>query len=332
MRVLGAGWRREFPQHRRFHPHAAQLIGDFAVLIHAQVVVRPDIRLEVVRVSLQPGKPLELIRRQGRGPAARTSDLNVFLPIQHLVRETFPLDEVDQMGAHIRNGLALLAHIEEPRRPGERFPRHFLEVMVDAHHFHRRLRRCALFQSAEDVAHPGQLPLENGRDLAALGHDVVQQDLAVGGRLKGLPQPVKVHGIDGHGLVGQDIETGGDGAVDVLRLAGVVAGNDHHVAGLVGHHAFEEVLARIDFLLPMRGLVGAGVEALDALEVVLKVRTFQARDPHQRADLGIHELLHQAGVEVPGVQGDQAHGWVGGKGSGGHGGSGGEREDARNHG
>ena len=37
-------------------------------------------------------------------------------------------------------------------------------------------------------------------------------------------------------------------------------------------HAVEEIGAGIDLFLPVRGLVSAGVEAFDALEVLLQVR------------------------------------------------------------
>ena len=87
-------------------------------------------------------------------------------------------------------------------------------------------------------------------------------------------------------------------------------------------HALEEIGAGIDLLLPVRGLVGAGVEALDAFEVLLQVRSGGRIDVHDRADLRIHELLDQARVEVAGVEGDEADG-VGG-GGGGEGGAHGE--------
>ena len=50
-------------------------------------------------------------------------------------------------------------------------------------------------------------------------------------------------------------------------------------------HAFEEVGAGIDLLLPVGGLVGAGVEAFDAFEVLLQVGSRGGIHVHDRADL-----------------------------------------------
>ena len=210
------------------------------------------------------------------------------------------------MRADIRDGFALLADIVEPRGPDERFAGDFLEEVVDAFHHDRGLLGGALLERAEKLGHAGQLALEDAGDLVALGHDVVEQDLVGGGAVEGLAEQFEVGRRDGHGLVGQHVEAGGDGAVDVFGLAGVVAGQHHDVAGLFLQHPFEEIRAGIDFLLPVRGLVSAGVEALDALEVLLQVRACRRIDVHDRADLRIHELLDQAGVEVAGVEGDEA--------------------------
>ena len=187
------------------------------------------------------------------------------------------------MGADVGDGFALLADIVEPRGPGERFAGDFLEEVVDALHDDGRLLGRALLERAEELGHAGQFALEDAGDLVALGHDVVEQDLVGGGAGEGLAEQVEVGGRDGHGFVGEHVEAGGDGAVDVFGLAGVVAGQHDDVAGFLAQHALEEIGAGIDLLLPVGGLVGAGVEALDALEVLLQVR---ARRAHRRARPG----------------------------------------------
>jgi hypothetical protein len=65
----------------------------------------------------------------------------------------------------------------------------------------------------------------------------------------------------------------------------------------------------------VRGLVGAGIEAFDAFEVLRQVRSRWGIDVDDRADLRIHELLDEAGVEVAGIEGEQAD-FVGGSGGG----------------
>ena len=80
-------------------------------------------------------------------------------------------------------------------------------------------------------------------------------------------------------------------------------------------HPLEEVRAGIDFLLPVSGLVGAGVEALNAFEVILQVAAGGRIDVHDGADLRVHGLLNQARVEVAGIEGDQAD-FVRGRGGG----------------
>ena len=60
----------------------------------------------------------------------------------------------------------------------------------------------------------------------------------------------------------------------------------------------------------MRQLVGWSlrcVEALDALHVLDDIVALGRVDVHQRVDALIHELLHQRGVEVAGIERDEAH-------------------------
>ena len=62
------------------------------------------------------------------------------------------------------------------------------------------------------------------------------------------------------------------------------------------------------------GRTGAGVEVFDAFEVLVQVGAGGGIDMHDRADLRVHELLNQAGVEVAGIEGDEADGvGVGGR-------------------
>ena len=207
---------------------------------------------------------------------------------------------------NVGDRLALLADVVEPRGPGQWIARHFLEEMVDALHYDRWLLRGTLLEGAEKVGHAGQLALEDAGDLVALGHDIVEQHFVCGGAGEGLAEQFEVCGRDSHWFVGEDVEARGDGAVDVFGLVGVVAGQHDDIAGFLAQHAVEEIGAGIDFLLPMCGLVRARVEASDAFEVLLQVLSRGRIHVHDRANLRIHELLDQAGVEVAGIEGEEA--------------------------
>ncbi len=216
------------------------------------------------------------------------------------------------MGADVRDGLALLADIEEPGGPDERVAGDFLEKVMDAFHFDGGLGGRAVFEGAEEFGPAGQFALEDGGDLVALGHDVVEKDFFVGGLREGLAEEVEPGGRDGHGLIGQDVQAGLDGTVDVLGFSGVVAGDGDDVAGHFLRHAVQEIGAGIDLFLPVGGVFGAGVKACDALEVLVQVRTWGRIDMDHGADLRIHALLNQAGMEMAGVKGDEADGGFGG--------------------
>jgi hypothetical protein len=140
-----------------------------------------------------------------------------------------------------------------------------------------------------------------------LGHDVVEQRAAFLRECERLLQLRQVGWRDDHGLVGQHIQPGLDGAQDVLSLVRVVARENDDVAALLLQHAFEIVRPRVELGAPVRRLVLALVEALDALQMFEHVITARCVDMHQRVDAFVHELLHQRGVEVARIERHDTH-------------------------
>jgi hypothetical protein len=58
----------------------------------------------------------------------------------------------------------------------------------------------------------------------------------------------------------------------------------------------------------MYSVLRACVEAFDALQVLAEVIASGRVHPHHRVDALVHELLHQRGVEVAGIERDEMHG------------------------
>ena len=176
---------------------------------------------------------------------------------------------------------------------------------MDAHLRDRRALRRPLHERSEQRGVHRQLALQRRGDFVALGHDVVEQHVL---RRRGLERLPKLHEVVGgadHRLVGEHVEPRVDRADDVLGLARVVAGDDHDVAGAVGEHPLEEVRAGVDPLHPVRGLLLARVEALDAREVLLEVVAPRRVHVHDAVDVRIHELLDERRVKVPGIEREQ---------------------------
>ena len=138
----------------------------------------------------------------------------------------------------------------------------------------------------------------------ALGHDVEQQQVLFAGDAVGLLQQLHALRVDGHRFVRQHVEAGFDAFEDVAGLACVVAGDHHEVAGFLREHFLEEIVALVDLGDPLGRIVGAGVESLDEREVAFEFGTIGRVDADFRGHSFELGLLHQRGVEMAGIQGD----------------------------
>ena len=84
-------------------------------------------------------------------------------------------------------------------------------------------------------------------------------------------------------------------------------GEDDRVARALAQHALEEVGAGVDLELPGGGARPARrLKRDDAREVVDEVRAQRRVDVHRLRDARVHLLLDERGVEVAGVEGDEA--------------------------
>ena len=104
-----------------------------------------------------------------------------------------------------------------------------------------------------------------------------------------------------------DMEAGAQARLDAADLAAVVAGDDHHIARMLGHQPLHEIRPGVDFHLPGGGIFLARVEAVDAAEVREQVRPEWRENMHAMRHARQHLLLEQRGVEMTGIKGDQAN-------------------------
>ena len=63
----------------------------------------------------------------------------------------------------------------------------------------------------------------------------------------------------------------------------------------------------MDLHVPGRRLVGAAVVGDDAIQVLDQIRPERREDIDARSDAGIHLLLDQGGMEVPGIERHQSN-------------------------
>ena len=222
-----------------------------------------------------------------------------------LVGEQRPLHQVDQVRADIREGGALVGRIEEKRGPQVRHARDRLQQMMDALDLDTRLGLGAGDRGAEDRRVVHQRSLDDGGGLEALGHDVVRHQAGAVGQLERRFERGKLRGVNDPRLVGQHVEAGVERRADALHLIAAAAGDHHYVARPLGAHSPQRVVGAVDVEFPVGGVVGAGVEAFDALEVLVKVLPQRRVDIAAAGDAGKHFLLHQGGVEMRRIEGDE---------------------------
>ena len=250
---------------------------------------------------------LEFGFRDDGGPVARGQHSNVGLVVERLFGERGPLHQVHYVRSDIGQTFAVLFHIEEPDGTAERNARYDLHQMVDALRRYSRFGFRARDLFAEDIGIVNQFALEYRSDLKAFRHDVVGDYAFLLRAVEEVPQFRHGGGVDDPGLVGENVEAGIDRGLEAVDLRAVAAGHHHYVAWTFPQHAREEIGAGVKLDFPGGWAFFARVEERDAVEVVEHVGTERRVDGDVFRDIRVHFLLHQRGVEMPGVQHHQLH-------------------------
>src|SRR5690606_28998888 len=232
--------------------NTTDLVIDFTVAIYLQYRIIDYILFKVVGEFSQSRDRLELAKGHICGPAPGVVNADIMHVTEHLVRKTFPLDQVNQVGGDVNDALPLLGNIHKPWWPGKDTTRYVFEKVMHAFLGDSRLLRGSLLQFSEDILQQGEFSLKYGGNLITLRHDVVQQQIVLVGHLKRLCQRLKVAVIDHHRFVGKYVKTGFKRPGDVLCLFLVVARQYHYVAWLILDHTFEEIASGVYFFLPLR--------------------------------------------------------------------------------
>ncbi len=307
VRVARSGRRLVAPARLHARVRAAHGVGRLAV---REVVESPVLhpRGQLGRQLLEPRHPLQLVARQRGRPVPRRGQRELALVVDRLLREEQPRHQVDEVRRDVGERLALLAGVEEPGRPQVRRSRHQLQDVVRALHLHGRLALAARPDRARHLRVARELPLQDRRDLRALGHHVVGDEPFLLGERHHLLELRKVPRGDQPRLVGEHVQARLDRGEDAVDLAAVAPRDDHDVARLVAQHALEVVRAGVDLEPPARRPLGALVERGDAAEVQQQIGPDRGEDVHGRIDARVHLLLDERGVEVPGVERHQPHG------------------------
>ncbi len=221
--IAGTGGRFEVPDDRYLRVHAADGVVDFAVGIRVQAAVRLHILAQIVGNACELRHAGELRGTDRRRPAPRAQHANVLAIINDLVRETFPLHEIDQVRGDVDQAFALLRGVEEPGRPLDWSARHQLGKVMHAFLGDRGIFLRAGDQSAEYRSDGRELLLQHGRNLVPLGHDVVEQHAAIARYRERLVERREARLVDRHRLVGEGMHARRNRARQVFGLAPVVA-------------------------------------------------------------------------------------------------------------
>ena len=306
MRVAGAGRRFPIPDDVQLRVDALERVRDERVAVVLEPPVL-DERRQLFGKPRRVGHAAEVGLRNPRRPPLRGEHLDVGAVVDRLVRKERPLHEIDEVRADVArpSPCSLVSKNHVGRMFGA--PDDDLHQVVHALHVDRRLGLGARHDLAERRAIVDQRALEHGRDLEALGHDVVGDELlrvGFGQRRLDLRQ---VGRFQNPRLVGQDVEAGLDRRQDAIDLHRVPAREDDDVAGTLLEHALEVVGARVHLDVPRRRALGAAVEPGDAVEVLEEIPAERRVDVHARRHAGIHLFLDERRVKMPGVEGHQAH-------------------------
>ena len=182
----------------------------------------------------------------------------IFAHVHGLVGKEQEGHEVHEVGAHVGEGLALLARVEEPGGTQQGRPRRHLHQVVHAVHVEGRLLGRARPHLTRHRAVAHELALQDRGDLVALGHHVVGHEALLLGGVEGGLELGPVRGVDDPRLVGEDVEPRFHRGQDAVDLAAVAPRDHHHVARALPEHPLHEVGAGVHLELPARGVLGRG--------------------------------------------------------------------------
>ena len=305
MGVARAGRRHEVPLDGDLGVHALELVGELAVRLALEDVVLVDSLLEEVRPLVESRGCLVVGGADGCRPRAGLDHLDV-VRLEGLAGEGLPLDEVDEMGRHVNDGLALLVGVVVPARTLQRLAVHELAEVVHGDLRDRGIVRCALLLLAIEILRGDEGALEDRGDLVALGHDVGEVESLLVRQLRRLADLCVGIGRDDHRFVGEHVEAGLDGLEVVVALLVVFAGQHHDGPRLVGGKGLLQiVVSRVDDLVPGGGILLAGIERGDKLLVGLDIRPLW----REHADLLRHALVgtvqDQRGMEMARIELDE---------------------------
>jgi len=90
------------------------------------------------------------------------------------------------------------------------------------------------------------------------------------------------------------------------NLAAVAAREDGHATRRFVAHAIKEIAAGMHVEPPIGGRLRSPVVPGDPPQVVDQVRAERRVNPHERRQPRIHLLLHQRGVEMTGIDDNEA--------------------------
>src|SRR5262249_6145104 len=147
--------------------------------------------------------------------------------INDLFGKQHPLRQVDQVRAHVGYALALLLHIEEPRRADVRRAGDYFEEVMDALHVNRRVILRTFLYRPEDARVVDQLALQDRRDLRPLRHYVVGDQLLRIRRVQRRLQLGEVAGVNDPRLVDERVQAVFDASLDAIDFALIAPRDDN---------------------------------------------------------------------------------------------------------
>ena len=146
-----------------------------------------------------------------------------------------------------------------------------------------------------------------GRDLETLGHDVVGHDVPARRRRPasrssaGRSGDVRIHGLSASTCRLAPTDRPMRSILPLFRpeITTTLPGRSRNMRS-------RKSGALVEFEHPARGVVLAAVERGDPLEMGVEVRALGRVDVDRRRDVGVHLLLHEPGMEVPGIERHEA--------------------------
>jgi hypothetical protein len=178
---------------------------------------------------------------------------------------------------------------------------------MDALHVHGGVGLGALHDSAERRRMIHERALQDRRDLEALGHDVVGDEMLSIGLGEDRLHFREILGLQDPRLVAEHVQSGSNRRDHAIDLAAVAAGEHDDVAWTLPEHPLEKIGACVDLRLPGRRPLRAVVESCDAFQMLEQIEPERREDVHARRHARIHLPLNERCVKVPGIEGHETH-------------------------